>query len=112
MPEETGPQLALRDNAARQLANATKTVAQMSTITPRWLVRLMAWVPIEAGIYRLNRVKHPGTSRWPAHPGAKSICRPPLSTTRSRPDRSRVCDGQGALMGDSRQLECPVVPSP
>jgi encapsulin shell SprI-like protein len=59
MPEETSPQLALSDNAARQLANATKTTAQMSTITPRWLVRLMAWVPVEAGIYRLNKVKHP-----------------------------------------------------
>jgi len=31
----------------------------MSTISPRWLVRLMHWVPVEAGIYRLNRVKHP-----------------------------------------------------
>ena len=59
MPENEPPQLALSDSAARQLANATKTVAQMSTITPRWLVRLMHWVPVEAGIYRLNRVKHP-----------------------------------------------------
>jgi Phage capsid-like protein len=59
MPENVAPQLALSDSAARQLANATKTVAQMSTITPRWLVRLMQWVPVEAGIYRLNRVKHP-----------------------------------------------------
>jgi hypothetical protein len=59
MPEDIGPNLALSDGAARQLANATKTVAQMSTITPRWLVRLMDWVPVEAGIYRLNKVKHP-----------------------------------------------------
>jgi hypothetical protein len=59
MPVNETPRLALSDAAARQLANATKTVAQMSTITPRWLVRLMHWVPVEAGIYRLNRVKHP-----------------------------------------------------
>jgi hypothetical protein len=59
MPENQAPHLALSDSAARQLANATKTVAQMSTITPRWLVRLMQWVPVEAGIYRLNRVRHP-----------------------------------------------------
>jgi hypothetical protein len=58
MPDNSEP-LALSDSAARQLANATKTVAQMSTISPRWLVRLMNWVPVEAGIYRLNRVKHP-----------------------------------------------------
>ena len=48
---------ALGDAAARQLANATKTVPQMSTITPRWLVHLLQWVPVEAGIYRVNRVK-------------------------------------------------------
>ncbi len=51
--------LALSDRAARQLANATKTTAQMSTITPRWLVHLLSWVPVEAGIYRLNKVRHP-----------------------------------------------------
>jgi hypothetical protein len=51
------PQLALSDVAARQLANATKTVPQMSTITPRYLPRLLPWVGVEAGIYRLNRVK-------------------------------------------------------
>jgi len=51
--------LALGDKAARQLANATKTVPQMLTITPRWLVHLLSWVPVEAGIYRLNRVSHP-----------------------------------------------------
>lgn len=51
------PQLALSDVAARQLANATKTVPQMSTITPRFLPRLLPWVGVEAGIYRLNRVK-------------------------------------------------------
>ena len=50
-------QLALGDEAARQLANATKTVPQMLTITPRWLTRLMPWVGVEAGIYRLNKVK-------------------------------------------------------
>src|ERR1700683_5199882 len=54
-----GQQAALGDLAARQLANATKTVPQLSTITPRWLPLLLQWVPVEAGIYRLNRVKNP-----------------------------------------------------
>lgn len=45
--------------AARQLANATKTVPQLSTITPRWLLHLLNWVPVEAGIYRVNRVVNP-----------------------------------------------------
>ena len=48
---------ALGDVAARQLANATKTVPQLSSITPRWLVHCLQWVPVEAGIYRRNRVK-------------------------------------------------------
>jgi hypothetical protein len=53
-----GP-LALGDSAARQLANTTKTVPQLSTITPRWLVHLLQWVPVEAGIYRVNKVRNP-----------------------------------------------------
>lgn len=51
---------ALGDLAARQLANATKTVPQLETITPRWLLHLLSWVPVEAGIYRVNRVVNPG----------------------------------------------------
>jgi hypothetical protein len=51
--------LALGDAAARQLANTTKTVPQLATITPRWLVHLLQWVPVEAGTYRVNKVKNP-----------------------------------------------------
>jgi len=51
--------MALGDNAARQLANATKTAPTLSTISPRWLTHLLQWVPVEAGIYRLNKVKNP-----------------------------------------------------
>lgn len=52
-------QLAVNDVSARQLANATKTVPQLDTISPRWFVRLLHWTPVEAGIYRLNKVKNP-----------------------------------------------------
>jgi hypothetical protein len=48
---------ALGDVAARQLAIATRTVPQMSSITPRWLTQLLHWVPVESGIYRVNKVK-------------------------------------------------------
>jgi hypothetical protein len=51
---------ALSDVAARTLANATKTVPMLSTITPRWLVHLLQWKPLEAGIYRVNKVKNVG----------------------------------------------------
>jgi hypothetical protein len=50
-------QTALGDVAARTLANATKTRPMMPTITPRWLPQLLQWVPVEAGIYRVNQVK-------------------------------------------------------
>ncbi|KAI95533.1 membrane protein [Rhodomicrobium udaipurense JA643] len=54
---DTPVNTALSDVAARQLANATKTSPQLSRITPRWLVHCLQWVPVEAGIYRRNRVK-------------------------------------------------------
>jgi hypothetical protein len=59
MAAQIPEQLALSDNAARQLANADKTVPILSTISPRWLVHLLQWQPVEAGIYRLNKVKNP-----------------------------------------------------
>ena len=52
---------ALGDVAARQLANATKTTAQLPTISPRWLTHFLEWVPVEAGIFRLNKVKENST---------------------------------------------------
>ncbi|WP_348944788.1 family 2A encapsulin nanocompartment shell protein [Chitinibacter sp. FCG-7] len=53
----TEQQTALGDVAARQLAIATRTVPQLTSITPRWLTHLLNWVPVEAGIYRVNKVK-------------------------------------------------------
>jgi hypothetical protein len=43
--------------AARQLANTTKTPPQWIGVTPRWVVSLLPWVPLEAGTYRVNKVK-------------------------------------------------------
>ena len=54
---ENKKQTALGDIAARQLAIATRTVPQMVTISPRWLTHLLNWVPVESGVYRLNKVK-------------------------------------------------------
>ena len=49
-------------SAARNLANTTKTPPQWLGSTPRWLVNLLPWVPVEAGTFRVNRVKEAGTS--------------------------------------------------
>ena len=55
MPENTSHH-SLNDRAAFQLANVTKTPPQYGAITPRWLVRLLDWKPLEAGTLRVNRV--------------------------------------------------------
>ena len=79
------PPLTLGDSAARQLANATKTTAQLSTITPRWLAHLLQWVPVEAGIYRLNQVKNPEAVDVACPPRDERSCRRPSSTYEEQP---------------------------
>jgi hypothetical protein len=49
-------------DAARQLANTTKTPPQWIGVTPRWLVSLLPWTPVEAGTYRVNKVKEASES--------------------------------------------------
>jgi hypothetical protein len=46
--------------SARQLANTTKTAPQWGGVTPRWLVSLLPWTPVEAGTYRVNKVRGGG----------------------------------------------------
>jgi hypothetical protein len=52
----------LSPQAAKQLATVTTTVAQWDAITPRWLVNLLPWNPVQAGVFRVNRVKDPATN--------------------------------------------------
>ena len=54
---DTGPAFTLGAAGARQLANTTKTPPQWIGVTPRWLVSLLPWTPVEAGTYRVNKVK-------------------------------------------------------
>jgi hypothetical protein len=56
------PPATLGAEAARQLANTTKTPPQWIGVTPRWLVSLLPWVPVEAGTYRVNEVKQAAES--------------------------------------------------
>ncbi|MGB8353472.1 MAG: family 2A encapsulin nanocompartment shell protein [Chthoniobacteraceae bacterium] len=48
--------LSLSARAARNLATATVTVPQMVEITPRWLHKLLPWVDVDGGVYRVNVV--------------------------------------------------------
>lgn len=49
-------QTALGDVAARHLAIATRTAPQLEIITSRWITLLLQWLPVESGVFRLNRV--------------------------------------------------------
>ncbi|MFI6799773.1 family 2B encapsulin nanocompartment shell protein [Streptosporangium canum] len=48
-------QLSLGTAAARNLATTTKTVPQMQEISSRWLLRMLPWVQVSGGTYRVNR---------------------------------------------------------
>ncbi len=43
------------ERAARQLSNTTKTPPQWRGASPRWLTQMLPWVPVEAGVYRVNQ---------------------------------------------------------
>ncbi|WP_316526216.1 family 2B encapsulin nanocompartment shell protein [Kitasatospora brasiliensis] len=48
-------QLSLSTTAARNLATTTKSKPQMQEITSRWLLKMLPWVQVSAGTYRVNR---------------------------------------------------------
>jgi CRP-like cAMP-binding protein len=48
-------QLSLGTAAARNLATTTKSAPQMQGITSRWLLRVLPWVQVSGGTYRVNR---------------------------------------------------------
>ncbi|MEV4067010.1 Crp/Fnr family transcriptional regulator, partial [Nonomuraea dietziae] len=47
--------LSLSTAAARNLATTTKSVPFMQEITPRHLLRVLPWVEVTGGAYRVNR---------------------------------------------------------
>ncbi|BBA96247.1 putative Crp/Fnr family transcriptional regulator [Actinacidiphila reveromycinica] len=55
----SGAQLtSLSTRAARQLATTTKSEPQMQGISSRWLIRMLPWLDIKGGTYRVNRRLH------------------------------------------------------
>lgn len=47
--------LSLGTKAARNLATTTKTPPQMQAISSRWLLKILPWVQVSGGTYRVNR---------------------------------------------------------
>src|SRR5580658_191947 len=54
-PAEDRQQRSLTTAAARNLATTTKSVPQMQAITSRWLLRMLPWVQVSGGTFRVNR---------------------------------------------------------
>jgi len=48
-------QQSLATTAARNLATTKKSVPQMQGISSRWLLRMLPWVQVSGGTYRVNR---------------------------------------------------------
>lgn len=53
--EQTRQQQSLGTATARNLATTTKSVPQMQEISSRWLLRMLPWVDVQGGTYRVNR---------------------------------------------------------
>jgi CRP-like cAMP-binding protein len=53
--ETQASQQSLSTAAARNLSTTTKTIPQMQGITSRWLTRMLPWVNVSGGTYRVNR---------------------------------------------------------
>jgi CRP-like cAMP-binding protein len=53
--EADKPQLSLSVDAARNLATTTKSAPQMQGISSRWLLKVLPWVQVAGGTYRVNR---------------------------------------------------------
>ncbi|WP_405712399.1 family 2B encapsulin nanocompartment shell protein [Streptomyces xanthophaeus] len=53
--EAQTPQRSLGTSAARNLATTTKSAPQMQEITSRWLLKMLPWVSVQGGTYRVNR---------------------------------------------------------
>ncbi|GHB20740.1 MULTISPECIES: family 2B encapsulin nanocompartment shell protein [Streptomyces] len=53
--DQDQPQKSLGTSAARNLATTTKSAPQMQEISSRWLLRMLPWVNVQGGTYRVNR---------------------------------------------------------
>jgi CRP-like cAMP-binding protein len=49
------PQQSLATAAARNLATTKKSVPQMQGVSSRWLLKMLPWVQVSGGTYRVNR---------------------------------------------------------
>ena len=91
----SGPGLSVSASAARNLATATVTSVQNAANTPRWFHRLLPFVDVAGGVYRVNRravvLAKPGRIEL-ANDGGTRTVRP--ASLRSVPLFSRLGDNE------------------
>ncbi len=101
----SGPGLSVSATAARNLATATVTSVQNAANTPRWLLRLLPFVDVAGGVYRVNRravVLAKGGRVDLATEGNGRVVRP--ASLRSVPLFSRLGDAElAALAGKFKE---------
>ena len=56
----------LKPLAARQLSHETITIPMMEELSPKWLLSFLPWVPVTAGVYRVNKRKCCPEGAYPA----------------------------------------------
>lgn len=95
----SGPGLSVSAAAARNLATATVTAVQNSANTPRFLLRLLPFVNVSGGVYRVNRravvLAKPGRVDLASEGGTRSIR---LASLRTVPLFSRLGDAELAAL--------------
>jgi hypothetical protein len=73
MEENLKAQHSLSHVSARNLSHTTKSVPMMEELTPQWLLKLLPWVGVEAGVYRVNKKvacsHHEGEHLFAGHMG-------------------------------------------
>ncbi len=98
----SGPGLSVSASAARNLSTATVTSVQNAANTPRWLLRLLPFVNVGGGVYRVNRravvLAKPGRIDLSTE-GKKRAVIP--GSLRAVPPFSRLGDAELAALADS-----------
>lgn len=97
--------LSVSASAARNLATATVTSVQNAANTPRWVHKLLPWVDVAGGVYRVNRRKvvlaQPGRLAFD-HSGDQPAIRP--ASLRNVPLLSRVGDAEFAALASAAKV--------
>ena len=101
-------QQSVSTNSARLLANTTKSAPQYIGSGPRWLVSFLPWLELEAGTFRINRLRvvtPPPRSIHVQDPGADSGPTVSAESLRAVPALRELPDAVLAEVADGLTVE-------